>query len=209
MERKKEGSETGRREGKKGKNGGDERKSVWKLLTAQGYFVRMRRNCICLRTTSSSFPPSLLLMTYSQCEEHIFKVHKKIFWHNIYIHQLASQVAQWSRGHCRACAGDTRNTGSAPGLGRSPGGGNGNLLQDSWLGNPVDRGGLVGYSPCGHKEPDTTEHSTYPHENTIAINLMNTSITPAFPQPLGKLRSPSPPPTPTLSLETHSSLLSP
>ena len=30
--------------------------------------------------------------------------------------------------------------GLTPGLGRSPGGGNGNLLQDSCLGNPVDRG---------------------------------------------------------------------
>ena len=31
--------------------------------------------------------------------------------------------------------------GSIPGLGRSPGGGNGNTLQYSYLGNPMDRGG--------------------------------------------------------------------
>ena len=36
-----------------------------------------------------------------------------------------------------ANAGDT---GSIPGLGRSPGEGNGNPLQDSCLGNPMDRG---------------------------------------------------------------------
>ena len=37
-------------------------------------------------------------------------------------------------------AGDTGNAGSIPGLGRSPGGGNGNPLQYSCLGNPMDRG---------------------------------------------------------------------
>ena len=30
--------------------------------------------------------------------------------------------------------------GSIPGLGRSPGKGNGNLFQYSWLENPIDRG---------------------------------------------------------------------
>ena len=39
-----------------------------------------------------------------------------------------------------ANAGDTRDAGSIPGLGRSPGGGNGNPLQYSCLGNPMDRG---------------------------------------------------------------------
>ena len=35
---------------------------------------------------------------------------------------------------------DIRDTGSAPGLGRSPGGGHGDLLQFSCPENPVDRG---------------------------------------------------------------------
>ena len=39
-----------------------------------------------------------------------------------------------------ANAEDTRDTGSIPGLGRSPGGGNGNPLQYSCLENPTDRG---------------------------------------------------------------------
>ena len=41
-----------------------------------------------------------------------------------------------------ACkAGDTGNMASILGLGRSPGGGYGNPLQYSCLGNPMDRGG--------------------------------------------------------------------
>ena len=36
--------------------------------------------------------------------------------------------------------GDTGDVGSTPGLGRSPGGGNGHPLQYSCLGNSMDRG---------------------------------------------------------------------
>ena len=51
-----------------------------------------------------------------------------------------------------ANAGDTGNSGSIPGSGRSPGGGDGNPLQYSRLGNPTDRAlSLVGYSPWGRK----------------------------------------------------------
>ena len=39
-----------------------------------------------------------------------------------------------------ANAGDIRDSGLIPGLGRSPGGGNGNPLQYSCLGNFMDRG---------------------------------------------------------------------
>ena len=39
-----------------------------------------------------------------------------------------------------ANAGNARDTGSIPGLGSSPGEGNGNPLQNSCLGNPMDRG---------------------------------------------------------------------
>ena len=38
-----------------------------------------------------------------------------------------------------ANAGDVRDMGSIPGLGRSPGGGHGNPLQYSCLENPMDR----------------------------------------------------------------------
>ena len=39
-----------------------------------------------------------------------------------------------------ASAGDLRDSGSVPGLGRSPGGGYSNPLQNSCLENPMDRG---------------------------------------------------------------------
>ena len=47
--------------------------------------------------------------------------------------------------------------GLIPGLGRSPGGGHGNSLQYSCLENPQGQGSLVGYSPWGCKESDTTK----------------------------------------------------
>ena len=45
---------------------------------------------------------------------------------------------------------------SIPGSGRSPGEGNCTLIQYYCLENPMERS-LVGYSPWGHKESDTTE----------------------------------------------------
>ena len=50
--------------------------------------------------------------------------------------------------------------GSILGLGRSPGEGNGNPLQYSCLENLHGQRSLVGYSPWGHKESDTTEWLT-------------------------------------------------
>ena len=47
--------------------------------------------------------------------------------------------------------------GSIPGLGRSPGGGHGNPLQYSCLENPHGQRSLVGCSPWGLEELDTTE----------------------------------------------------
>ena len=59
-----------------------------------------------------------------------------------------------SDGKESACsAGDL---GSIPGLGRSPGEGSGNSLQYSCLENPYRQRSLVGYSPWGHRELETT-----------------------------------------------------
>ena len=52
---------------------------------------------------------------------------------------------------------------SIPGLGRSPGGGHGYPVQYSCLENPMDRS-LVGYSPWGRKELDTTEQLHFPFD---------------------------------------------
>ena len=55
-----------------------------------------------------------------------------------------------------ASARDARDLGLTPGLGRSPGGGNGNLLQYSCLENPMDRGARQA-AVHGVAESDTTE----------------------------------------------------
>ena len=47
--------------------------------------------------------------------------------------------------------------GLIPGLGRSPGEGNGNPLQYSCLENAHGQRTQAGYSPWGHKELDMTE----------------------------------------------------
>ena len=56
-----------------------------------------------------------------------------------------------------ANAGDIRDSGSIPRLGRSPGGGHGNPLQYSCLENPHGQRSLEGYSPYGGNESDMTE----------------------------------------------------
>ena len=60
-----------------------------------------------------------------------------------------------SSGLLQTCnAGDL---GSIPGLGRSPGGGHGNPLQDSSPENPHGQRSVAGCSPWGHKESEMTE----------------------------------------------------
>ena len=64
--------------------------------------------------------------------------------------QLLSQsgLPWWLSGKESICnAGDV---GLIPGLGRSPGGGNGNPLQYSCLENPPGQRSLVGYNPWSH-----------------------------------------------------------
>ena len=67
--------------------------------------------------------------------------------------------------------------GSIPGLGRSPGGGNGNPLQYSCL----KKRSLAGYSPKEHKESDTNEHTHMPFlshiYDTHMINVHESSNT--------------------------------
>ena len=53
-------------------------------------------------------------------------------------------------------AGDVRDMGSIPESGRVPGGGCSNPLQYSCLENPQGQRSLVGYSPWGHTELETT-----------------------------------------------------
>ena len=63
-------------------------------------------------------------------------------------------------------ASNAGDQGSIPGLGRSPGGGHSNLLQDSCLENPHGQRSLAGYSPWGHRELDMAEQlSTAKHHD--------------------------------------------
>ena len=58
-----------------------------------------------------------------------------------------------------------------PGLGRSPGEGNGNPLQYS-LENPMDRGAWRATVHGGHKKSDTTEHThAHTHTQTYQVPL--------------------------------------
>ena len=77
---------------------------------------------------------------------------------------------------------NTRDAGSIPGFRRSPGVGNGNLLQCSSLENSMDRGAwwmivhgaaesLAGYSPWSHRESDTTEHTQLTCNTCILVRV--------------------------------------
>ena len=69
-----------------------------------------------------------------------------------------------------AKAGDQRDAGWIPGLGRSPGGGHGNPLQYFCLENPRGQRSLVGYSPWGHKQSDMAEQLTLRSLKSLQIN---------------------------------------
>jgi len=61
---------------------------------------------------------------------------------------------------------NTGDPGSIPTLGRSPGEGNGKPLQVFLLGKSQGWRSLVGYSPWGHRESDTTERLHYAFNET-------------------------------------------
>ena len=61
-----------------------------------------------------------------------------------------------------ANAGDIRDAGLIPGWGRAPGGGHGNLLQCSCLGNPMDQGARWA-TVHGVTESDLTEMTWHAH----------------------------------------------
>ena len=72
-----------------------------------------------------------------------------------------------SDGKESAC--NTGDVGWIPGAGRSSGKGNGSPLQYSCLENSVDKRSLVGYSPWGRKESDTTEQLK---DNLVVCSLL-------------------------------------
>ena len=70
-----------------------------------------------------------------------------------------------------ANAGDTRDSGLIPGMGQFRGGGNGNPLQYSCLGNPMDRGDwwaiVHGVAESGTAEHTHTHTHTRAHTHTL------------------------------------------
>ena len=79
-----------------------------------------------------------------------------------------------SDGKESAC--DTGNEGSIPGLGRSPGEGNDNPLQQFLRGKFHGQRRLAGYSLWGHKELDMTEWLTHTPLGRTQKSLNNGSI---------------------------------
>ena len=76
-----------------------------------------------------------------------------------------SHSAAWEDKNPPANAGETRDMSLIPGLGRSRGEGDGNLLQYFLPGKFHGQKNLAGYSPRSCKELDTTE---YAHAGTHA-----------------------------------------
>ena len=85
-------------------------------------------------------------------------------------------MAHWQR--------DTRDTDSIPRLGRSPGEGNGNLLQYSCLENPMDRGAwwatVHGVSKSRTRLSGSAQHSTHYSLKKI-FRCFNIHLTSHFP----------------------------
>ena len=80
-----------------------------------------------------------------------------------------------------ANAGDVRDVGSIPGLGRSPGGGHGNPLQYSCLENPMDRGAWwatvhgVAKSWCCQEDSLKAPNQGEPKQQAELLTLRNCS----------------------------------
>ena len=108
----------------------------------------------------STFLLRSLLPYFSWLEEKNAKIGKRnleivcvcLVGVNIDIINYTNKLPHWLRGKESSCnAGNAGDSGSIPGSGRSPGGGNGNPLQYSCLENPMDRGAWRSIACRGHK----------------------------------------------------------
>ena len=77
-----------------------------------------------------------------------------LYWHN---HGYQGLPGDSVVKNTPANTGDLGDAGSVPGSEKSLGVRNGKPLQYSCLENSMGKRSLVGYSPWGHKESDTTE----------------------------------------------------
>ena len=77
--------------------------------------------------------------------------------HQTFLSLGFSRQQYWSGSEVKNSSANAGEVGSTPGLGRSPGSGQGNPLQCSCLENPHGNRSLTGYSPWGCTELDMTE----------------------------------------------------
>ena len=78
-----------------------------------------------------------------------------------------------------ANAGDIRDAGSIPGLGKSLGERHGNPLKYSFPGESHGKRSIAGYNPWSHKELDMTERAhthTHTHTHTYTYTTKKLSI---------------------------------
>ena len=93
-------------------------------------------------------------------------IHTQVF--HYLVPQIAGGFPGGSEGKESFC--NTGDLGWIPGLGRSPGEGNGKPLQYSCLKNPMDGGAWQGYSPWGCKDSNTTEGLHFPFFQMLLLS---------------------------------------
>ena len=102
---------------------------------------------------------------------HAFQKEKEVLWYTLPGGSVVKNLP--------AKEGDKRDTGSTPGLGRSPGVWNGNLLQCSCLENPMDRRpeGLqsIGSKRVRHDLATQLQEENVPLLNTSDVSSHNNS----------------------------------
>ena len=95
--------------------------------------------------------------TQGRKERHFWDVLASWFCHARMLHRSViewtpiAQLSDYCGSVGKESACNVGHLSSIPGLGRSPGGGNGNPLQHSCLENPHGQGSLAGYSPWSHR----------------------------------------------------------
>ena len=95
----------------------------------------------------------------------------KILWLNFDIWVMMFPGSPDSSA-CKESACNVGDLGSIPGLGISPGEGNGNPIRYSCLENSMEQRNLAGYSLWGLKESETTERLS-PHYDVCAMTMNN------------------------------------
>ena len=120
--------------------------------------VPYKESAVCLMEMISVFTKLCSGVSYNNALDHEFNVKESaIYMESVVFKQLYGFPDGPVVKNPPANAGDARDESSIPGSGRSPGEGNGNPLQYSCLGNPMDRGACWATVHGGLKGSDTTE----------------------------------------------------